>query len=106
LDRNLGRWRPTSAAFDDHPDGSPMSVHLASVLDARGLAVATILAGHDRYAVASIIVALARANGQGICRKPKDDDPAHAEVFGPKPASIRKKFAKASDWVIAPPASA
>ena len=28
-DDNLGRVRPSSAAFDNHPNGSPMSVLLA-----------------------------------------------------------------------------
>ena len=103
FDKNLGRRRPSSAAFEDHPNGSPMSAHLASVLEVKGLSVESILAGHDGYAVASIIAELARANGQGICRKPRDNDPAHAEVFGPKPESVRKRFARASVWVIAPP---
>jgi hypothetical protein len=29
-DENLGRIRPSSAAFENHPDGSPMSVLLAT----------------------------------------------------------------------------
>jgi hypothetical protein len=103
FDKNLGRHRPSSAAFEDHPDGSPMSVHLQSVLVAHGLAVESILVGHDGYAIAGISVELARANGQGIIRKPRENDPAHAEVFGPKPQGLRKKFAKSADWVIAPP---
>jgi hypothetical protein len=102
FDKNLGRQRPTSAAFEDHPNGSPMSVHLESVRMVHGLAFESVLADHDGFAVAGISAGLARTNGQGIMRKPRANDPAHAEVFGLKPEGLRRKFAKASDWVIAP----
>jgi len=103
FDKNLGRWRPSSAAFEDHPDGSPMSVHLISVLEGCGFPVESILADHDGYVVAGIVAGFVRANGQGICRKPRDNYPAHAKVVGPKTERIRKRFAKESSWVINPP---
>ena len=102
FDKNLGRQRPSSAAFEDHPNGSPMSVHLANILKLHGLGAESILVGHDGYAIAGILAELARTNGQGICQKPLDNAPAHAEVFGPKPESVRQRFAKASHWIIAP----
>lgn len=34
--------------------------------------------------------------------KPLENDPAHAEVFGPKPKGVRKKLAEGAEWVIAP----
>jgi hypothetical protein len=102
-DRNLARQRPSSAAFEDHPNGSPMSVHLESVLVGLGLRIDSVLAGHPHFALASISAAVARANGQGICRRPEPRDPAHAEVFGPKSGSVRRRFAKLAEWVIPPP---
>jgi hypothetical protein len=63
-DGNLGQIRPSSAAFEDHPDGSPMSVLLAVEAGDPQRA----LAGHQGFALASITAALAR--GAGVrCRK-------------------------------------
>jgi hypothetical protein len=102
FDKNLGRWRPSSAAFDDHPDGSPMSVHLVTVLARHNLVRSTVLIGHVDYALARITAALVRSNRQGIYRHPLPDDPAHAEVFGPKSEGVRKRLAKGADWEIPP----
>lgn len=33
FDDNLGRWRPSSAAFEDDEDGDPMSVYRKDVID-------------------------------------------------------------------------
>lgn len=102
FDRNLARYRPSSAAFEDHPNGSPMSVHLGSVLAQRGLAVVSVLVGHADFALASISASVARENGQGIQRSPLPGDPAHAEVFGPKSGSVRRRLAKTAEWVVPP----
>lgn len=86
FDENLGRYRPSSAAFEDHPDGTPMSVVLGQeVLDA-GRSPESVLVGYDNFALASFTADLARANHQGIVRKPTLEEPAHAEVFGGRPA--------------------
>ncbi len=94
--------RVTSQAFNDHPDGTPMSVQLADVLATHRIPFAKVLEGHEGYALAALTARLARAHRQGVMRKPLDDDPAHAEVFGPKSHSVRKGLAAGSEWVIAP----
>jgi hypothetical protein len=101
-DENLGRLRPTSQAFNNHGNGSPMSVHLQKVLEEHRLPVNSVLEGHVGFALASITAGLARTHAQRIRRKPLDDDPAHAEVFGEKTRSVRKAFAMGAVWAVPP----
>lgn len=100
--KNRAGKRASSQAFDDDRDGKPMSVQLADVLIAHGIPVTQVLAGHGGYSLTAITAGLARANGQGIIRKPRENDPAHAEVFGKKSKSVRKKLADGAEWVILP----
>lgn len=102
-DENLGMVRPSSAAFDDHPDGSPMSVYLADMLDEMGRDPDAVLACHTGYALASITAGLAREYQQGVARDPLPEDPAHAVVFGKKTRPVRRALALGSHWVIPPP---
>jgi hypothetical protein len=102
-DGNLQRWRASSAAFDNVPDGSPMSVALAEVVLAAGRTPNTVLAGHEGYALAAITAGLVRSCGQGVTRDPKSEEPAHALVFGPKPKSVQRRLAKGATWVFPPP---
>jgi hypothetical protein len=106
FDANLGRVRPTSAAFDDDEDGSPMSVVLADVVLESGRGPEHILAGHDRFALAAITAGLARSKKQGVARDPEPDEPAHALVFGKKTGSVTRALAKGAEWVVSPPADA
>lgn len=103
FDANLGRYRPSSAAFEDHPDGSPMSVVLGNDVLAAGRSPESVITGCEGFAVASFQAGLARLKGQGVMRKPLRDEPAHAEVFGNKTDSVKKAFTKNSIWIIAPP---
>ena len=103
-DRNAGRMRVSTSAFDNSSDGSPMSVSLLDELKARGLGPEAVLLGYP--ALISITAGLARNCAQGVAREPTRDDPAHAVVFGEKTGSIKRKFAKQAKWVIpeaAPP---
>jgi hypothetical protein len=103
FDHNLGRSRPSSAAFEDHPNGSPMSVVLGrEVLDA-GRSAQSVLLGHEGFALASVLAGFVRTKGLGIVRSPLAEEPAHAEVFGSKTDSIKKALAKNSSWVVPPP---
>lgn len=102
-DQNLGRTRPTSQAFNDHPNGSPMSVHLSSVLAHHGLESKIVLEGHEGFALVSITAGLVRQCNQVIVRKPLAGDPAHAEVIGNKTPGVRKKMARNAVWVFPPP---
>ena len=98
-----GQIRPSSAAFDNHPNGSPMSVILADILAQTGRDPEAALVGHEEFALALITAGLARECGQGIAREPLPDEPAHAVVFGEKPKRVQRKLAKESRWIIPPP---
>jgi len=63
-DENWGQIHPSSAAFEDDPDGSPMSV----VLGAEASDPQRALAGHQGFALASITAALARGLGLGLVK--------------------------------------
>jgi hypothetical protein len=106
-DQNLGISRPSSQAFKDHPDGSAMSVELASVLKLHGLGQEHVLAGpqHAGFGIAAVTAGLARECRQGIVRKPTPDNPAHAEVFGDKPKSVSRRFAREAQWIAYPDAA-
>lgn len=99
LDENEGAIRPSSAAFDDDRDGSPMSVFIGSEMESTDPALAV----HDGYALASFTAGEARDCGQRLMRDPLPGSPAHAVVFGPKPKSVRKKLGRAARWVVPPP---
>ena len=101
-DPKTGGKRPSSQAFQDNRDGSPMSVQLQEVLEENQIPVETIIEGHENFSVASITAGFARKNSQGIIRAPLDNDPAHAEVFGKKPKSVMRNFSHNSIWIIPP----
>jgi hypothetical protein len=103
LDENQGRVRPSKAAFDDDEDGSPMSVVLAEIVVASGRGPSNILIGHAGFALASISAGLVRSKNQGVVKDPRPEEPAHAVVFGKKTDSVRRAFAKQSEWVIPSP---
>ena len=101
-DENLGVTRPTSAAFEDSPDGTPMSVLLAQVVADTGRGPQDAVSGYSGFALASITAGLSRSCKQGVAREPLTEERAHAVVFGPKPQSVRRKLAKGADWIIPP----
>ncbi len=98
--------RISSAAFSDHPNGSPMSVFLAKIMAETKRGPEDALVGHEGYALAAITARLARDCQQGVARDPLTkerhgkDEPAHAVVFGRKSRPIRRKLAKGTTWVI------
>lgn len=102
-DENLGQIRPSKAAFDNHPNGSPMSVVLADVVAEAGRGPDAVLAGHKGFALAAITARLARECQQGIAREPLPDEPAHAMVFGKKTDGVKKRLARGAHWVVPPP---
>jgi hypothetical protein len=113
-DGNLGRYRPSSAAFSDHPDGSPMSVTLQTELENLGVPARQALIGYETtHVLVSFQASVARQYGQGIAREPIiagiQTDPifdavqtAHGVVFGKKTKSTQRALAKAAIWVVAP----
>lgn len=106
-DDNLKQQRPSSAAFKDHPDGSPMSIALQLVLDKLDLPIQSVLSGYETtHALVMFTAGVARKNGQWVAPEPlPPSDPAHGVVFGPKTPKVRKALAKAAVWVVPPPAA-
>ena len=101
-DENLGRMRPSSAAFDNDGDDHPMSIVLAELVLVSGRNHTEILAGHIGFALAQFTAGLARSKQQGVQRDPLSDEPAHALVFGKKSGSVKRAFANASQWIVPP----
>lgn len=94
-----GTIRPSSAAFDDDPDGDPMS----TVLARPDRDPFPVLLGNDAWALAGVSVALVRELGWGVERRPTLEEPDHVVVIGNKTHSKRKRVARACSWVIPPP---
>jgi hypothetical protein len=103
FDENSRRFRPSSAAFEDHPNGTPMSVLLGEEVLNSGRSPESVLTAYEDFSLVSFSAQLAREIGQGIIRKPIPDEPAHAEVFGKKTASVKKAFSRRCEWVLPPP---
>jgi len=107
FDENENRWRPSSAAFEDDDDGDPMSVYLSSVLLQENRKPSTLLAGHDRYSLASITAGLARTSNQTVHPDALPEESSHAVVCGDKGKdkknAPKRRFAKAASWVIFDP---
>ena len=93
--RENGELRATSLAFDDSSDGSPMSMYLAD--EAGDPSVA--LRGHENFGLASLKAQDLRNEGQAIARDDADI-PGHVLVDGPKPASVRKRWARQAILVL------
>lgn len=102
-DENLGKIRVSSAAFCNHPNGSPMSIVIAELVVQSGRGPRDVLRDYDGFALAAITAGLARSKQQGVAKEPLPEEPAHGVVFGNKPRSVSKTLALGSEWVIAPP---
>lgn len=89
-DENLGRRRPSTAAFDD----LEMSVALESSLRSRGESTTAVLRGHEGFALVSITAQLARELNQAVARNPLPGDPDHAVVYGKKTDGARKRMSR------------
>ena len=95
-----GREIPSSAAFDDSSDGSPMSVALASVLEKPE----RLLEGRScPCGVVGFTAGEARALGLRICPDDAGDSyRGHAYVAGNKTKKTKRALAVASRWVVSP----
>lgn len=103
-DKNRGGLRISSAAFDNHHNGTPMSVVLGDDVVASGRDPSSIIAGHVGFCLASVTAGLARSLNQGIARHPLPEEPAHGEVFGKKTRAVRKQFSREAVWIVGPKA--
>ena len=104
VDENLGRVRPSSAAFEDDQDGDPMSVYRNDVLEAGGQEAKVVLVGHEGYALAALSAGQVRSKSQTVYPDPLPEQPAHAKICGPKSKSTCRWFAKQAQWLVEPPA--
>ena len=102
LDENLGRWRPSSAAFEDDGDGDPMSVYRRDVIEAKGGDVRRVMVGHEGYALAFLTAGQVRPKSQTVHTDPLTEESSHTQVCGPKPKSTCRWFAKKAEWAITP----
>jgi len=100
---NNGSVRPSSAAFENDPNGGPMSIAIMDELDRLNLQPECMLIGHDSYGLVAFTAGLARELGQKIIRDPIDGEPAHGLVVGAKTGSVKKKLYKGCRWIIPPP---
>jgi hypothetical protein len=91
-DDNLGRVRPSSVAFSDSSDGTPMSVDLATIVVAKGGDASTTLVDHPGCFLVALTAGQVRdpVNGKlGVQLAPTSTNPAHTYVFERKLAALR-----------------
>jgi hypothetical protein len=103
FDSNMGRSRPSSAAFEDDRDRSPMSMYSRAVIDATGGDILRVMAAHPGYSLVGLSAGDLRSRDQTVHSDPLPDEPAHALICGAKTDSNRKFFYQHSVWVIPPP---
>jgi hypothetical protein len=100
FDKNQGVHRPSSSAFADHPNGTPMSIVLGKDACAKGRTGEDLLVKFDGYSLTAITASVARKSKQIVYRAPVPDEPDHAEVKGVKPKAVQRSFAKLATWVV------
>jgi hypothetical protein len=101
VDDGKGGLRPSSAAFDDDPEGSPTSVIVAAE-SSLGRCLDPVRNHRLRFAVAAFPAGAALERGLSVKRDPTDVEPAHALVVGDKTRSVRNHLVRASVWAHAP----
>ena len=102
-DKRLGRYRPSSAAFEDDSDGDPMSVYRIDVITSEEGTVERVMVGHEGFGLVALEAGRFRSRQQTIFPDPLPGESSHAKVCGPKTASRRRSFAKQASWMIPPP---
>lgn len=105
-DDNQKRRRPSSAAFENDSNGSPMSISIEKNLLADGFTHESVLKNqpqHLTFALAKITAGAARNESQTVCKNPIDGVPAHGLVYGVKSKKVSGRLAKSSVWAIDPP---
>ena len=104
-DRNRGILRPSSQAFQNSKNGSPMSVLIAEVVMESGRKPIDVLPD-GTYALVAFTAGIARKCNQAVIRNPcpdeYPDEEAHALVAGKKTNRVKETLALASRWVVEP----
>lgn len=109
-DKNLKRWRPSSAWFSDRKTNDfAVSVTLEKDLLEAGKGIEEALyldnSKHKGFGLAKCHAGFLRhdlPSPQSIKRDPTEDDPFHALVIGQKKQSTRNKIAKHAEVIIEP----
>lgn len=96
FEENAGDFRPTTAAFEDNPDGQPMSAYIADECAQPENA----LAGHDGYGLVAIPISVLKAKNMKIVRQEVEGPRGHVGVVGKKTDGVRKAIKRASIWVV------
>lgn len=99
-DDNQDRTRPSSQAFNDPSNGSPMSVFIENIILDAGRSVFEVLSGYPSNGLAKFTAGVAREVDLGIKKDPLPDEDSHAEVFGNKTRSVKNHLARNSEWVL------
>ena len=97
-DQNQGGVRPSSAAFEDSPDGSPMSAALASGCGG----AQDVLTGHEGFGLVAFSAGFIREQGLRIVRDPQPEEPWHVLIVGNKTRGLRKQLTRNATWVVLP----
>lgn len=105
-----GGMRPSTAAFNNSSDGSPMSVVVEPVAIVNGLGPGDAIAGKaPGMALVGLETGTLRGDNQLVFHSPDTTtvppEPcafAHGSVDGRKPKSVRNRWSLASRWVVPP----
>jgi len=96
-------WREGVFKNFPRPEERRMSVVVQDRLDELNRSPASILDGLVGYGLIGIRAGDVREEEQRIERTPRDDEPAHGDVWGDKPGARRRKLAAKAFWVVPPP---
>lgn len=99
FDPELGRKRPKTQAFQNHPGTDAMSLTLAREI---GNSIEAALEGHADSLIVALPAKVFRANGQKLVPVP-GEVAGHVHVIGRKPKSVQNQFVKRAQWIVAPP---
>ena len=93
-DKNLGKLRPSSAAFK----AGEMSVDAEQILNRQGLDWNFSLRNHSDYSLARFKAGDARAKNLAVVHKPEQNNAAHTEVIGKKTQGAANHLVAACTW--------
>ena len=101
VDDGKGGKRPSSAAYEDDPDGSPTSVTIAEE-STISRCLDPVRALPKLFAVAEFPSQAARDKKLTVRRDPTEEEPAHALMTGNKTKSVRNHLVRNSTWAHEP----
>lgn len=98
FDEVRGCQRLSTGAFQD----AELSIAFGDTLNDLGADPASAFAANPGHPIVCFTVSAARAASLGVCRDPKDNEPAHGLVLGKKTGPKKRALAGASAWTVAP----